>query len=194
MLAGLRQPGGGHHRLRLRPRFHQRPSPGPDLLRPAFWSPPPEAGECGGVGGCVGPYIVADKGFEGEENHRRWLESYGGRIVCPPKRNGRKKRRWPKRLRRWAASIRQIIETVYEKLHDTFALRRERPHDMAGLRARLAAREGCAAQLLHLAQRTTRPSSVSFRRFAGLMRSQPTPSVVRVRSSLPSHLPLTSMK
>ncbi len=64
---------------------------------------------------------------------------YGARIVCPPKRNGRK-RRWPKHLRRWAASIRQIIESVYDKLHGTFGLRRERPHDMSGLRARLAAR------------------------------------------------------
>jgi hypothetical protein len=81
----------------------------------------------GSVGSAaLGPY-VADKGFEGEENHRRWLGSYGARVVCPPKRNGRK-RRWPKRLRRWAASIRQIIESVYEKLHDTFGLRRERPH------------------------------------------------------------------
>jgi hypothetical protein len=93
----------------------------------------------GSVGSAaVGPY-VADKGFEGEENHRRWLDLYGACVVCPPKRNGRK-RRWPKRLRRWAASIRQIIETVYKKLHDTFGLRRERPHEMAGLRARLAAR------------------------------------------------------
>jgi Transposase DDE domain len=93
----------------------------------------------GSVGSAaLGPY-VADKGFEGEENHQRWLDLYGARIVCPPKRNERK-RRWPKRLRRWAASIRQIVETVYEKLHDTFGLRRERPHDMAGLRARLAAR------------------------------------------------------
>jgi hypothetical protein len=93
----------------------------------------------GSVGSAaLGPY-VADRGFEGEENHRRWLDLYGVRIVCPPKRNGRK-RRWPKRLRRWAASIRQIVEIVYEKLHDTFGLRRERPHDMAGLRARLAAR------------------------------------------------------
>ncbi len=37
------------------------------------------------------------------------------------------------------ASIRQIIETVYDKLHNTFGLRRERPHDVSGLRARLAA-------------------------------------------------------
>jgi hypothetical protein len=86
----------------------------------------------------LGPY-VADKGFEGEENHRRWLNLYGARIICPPKRNGRS-RSWPKRLRRWAASIRQIVETVYEKLHNTFGLRRERPHDISGLRVRLAAR------------------------------------------------------
>src|SRR5215218_3084516 len=28
----------------------------------------------------AGPY-VADKGFEGEENHRRWLDRYGTRII-----------------------------------------------------------------------------------------------------------------
>src|SRR3712207_5662224 len=38
---------------------------------------------------------VADKGFEGKENHRRWQESYGVRIIHPPKRNSRKP--WPKR-------------------------------------------------------------------------------------------------
>jgi Transposase DDE domain len=86
----------------------------------------------------LGPYVT-DKGFEGEENHRRWLGLYGAGVICPPKRNGRK-RIWPKRLRRWAASIRQVIESVYEKLHTTFGLRRERPHDLAGLQARLAAR------------------------------------------------------
>src|SRR5215217_2748489 len=86
----------------------------------------------------TGPYVT-DKGFEGEENHRRWLDLYGACIVCPPRQNGRK-RRWPKRLRRWAASIRQIVETVYEKLHNAFGLRTERAHELSGLRARLAAR------------------------------------------------------
>jgi hypothetical protein len=86
----------------------------------------------------AGPY-VADKGFEGEENHRRWLDLYGVRIVHPPKRNSRK-RSWPKRLRRWVASIRQIIESVYDKLFNAFGLWRERPHELSGLRARLAAR------------------------------------------------------
>ena len=87
---------------------------------------------------CSGPY-VADKGFEGEENHRRWLEGYGVQIIHPPKRNSRK-RSWPKQLRRWVASIRQIVESVYDKLFNTFGLWRERPHELEGLRSRLAAR------------------------------------------------------
>jgi len=87
---------------------------------------------------CSGPY-VADKGFEGVENHRRWQESYGASIIHPPKRNARK-RSWSKHLRQWVAGIRQIVESVYEKLFNTFGLWGERPHELQGLRARLAAR------------------------------------------------------
>ena len=91
------------------------------------------------VGSAFSGAYVADKGFEGEENHRRWLDRYGVRIIHPPKRNSLK-RSWPKHLRRWLASIRQIIESVYDKLFNTFGLWRERPHELEGLRARLAAR------------------------------------------------------
>jgi hypothetical protein len=87
---------------------------------------------------CSGPYI-ADKGFEGAENRRRWRDCYGARLIHPPKRNSRKES-WSKRLRRWVASIRQIVESVYDKLFNTFGLWRERPHELSGLRARLAAR------------------------------------------------------
>ena len=59
-------------------------------------------------------------------------------IIHPPKPNSRKV--WSKRLRRWVASIRQIAESVYDKLFDTFGLWRERPHKLEGLRVRLAAR------------------------------------------------------
>jgi hypothetical protein len=41
---------------------------------------------------------------------------------------------------RWVAGIRQIVESVYNKLFNTFGLWRERPHELSGLRARLAAR------------------------------------------------------
>ena len=38
------------------------------------------------------------------------------------------------------AGIRQIVESVYDKLFNAFGLWRERPHELQGLRARLAAR------------------------------------------------------
>jgi hypothetical protein len=47
---------------------------------------------------------------------------------------------WSKRLRRWLAGVRQIVETVYEKLWHTFRLDRDRPHDLSGFQARLAAK------------------------------------------------------
>ncbi len=126
---------GRRHRLWLFCCFHLRPAGGRDFLRRAA-STEPSAAERG-IGFPSGAY-VADKGFEGEENHRRWLECYGVRIIHPPKRNSRKP--WPKRLRRWVARMRQIVESVYDKLFNTFGLWRERPHEVEGLRARLAAR------------------------------------------------------
>jgi Transposase DDE domain len=102
-----------------------------------------------------GPYI-ADKGFEGLENHRRWQENYGASIIHPPKRNSRK-RSWSKRLRRWVASIRQIVESVYDKLFNAFGLWRERPHELSGLRARLAARVALHNFCIWLNDRLGRP-------------------------------------
>lgn len=84
-----------------------------------------------------GPY-VADKGFLGQQAHRRWCQCYGATVIAPPQR--RSKHYWPKALRRWLASIRQIVETVFEKLHNSFRLNRERPHDLTGFQARLAAK------------------------------------------------------
>ena len=84
-----------------------------------------------------GVYVV-DKGFEGQAKQRAWWRGYGAQVICPPKRNS--KTPWPKRLRRWLAGIRQMVETVYEKLHHTFRLDRERPHDLSGFQARLAAK------------------------------------------------------
>jgi hypothetical protein len=36
--------------------------------------------------------------------------------------------------------VRQIVETAYEKGHHPFGLRRERPHDLTGSQARVAAK------------------------------------------------------
>lgn len=85
----------------------------------------------------LGPYVV-DKGFEGQERHARWHEVYGARVICPPKRNSRHP--WSKAQRRWLATVRQVVETVYDKLYHTFRLDRERPHALGGFHARVAAK------------------------------------------------------
>jgi hypothetical protein len=82
---------------------------------------------------------VADKGFAGGRPHQRWREQMHVEIVTPPHQTSQRER-WPKALRRWLASIRQIIETVNDKLLNTFRLARERPHDLTGFQARLAAK------------------------------------------------------
>ena len=81
---------------------------------------------------------VADKGFEGYKRHRHWKLDYGAHVVSAP-RECSKRVRWPKQLRRWLASIRQIVETVNNCLHNVFRLDSERPHALDGFQARLAA-------------------------------------------------------
>ena len=85
----------------------------------------------------LGPY-VADKGFTGRQAHRRRLLAYAAQLITAPYAHSRT--RWPTALRRWLAGIRQIIESVYDKLLNTFRLSRERPHDLSGFQARLAAK------------------------------------------------------
>jgi hypothetical protein len=81
---------------------------------------------------------VADKGFAGDQLHRYWKAAYGAEVVSPPHQHS--KVRWSKPWRRWLAGLRQIIETIYDKLLNTFRLARERPHALDGFQARLAAK------------------------------------------------------
>jgi len=87
----------------------------------------------------LGAY-VADTGFEGDTRWHTGADQYGAEVVCPPKPKHTKSRRWPKALRRAHAGLRQIIETVNDRLLDTLGLEHERPHAMDGVRARLAAK------------------------------------------------------
>jgi hypothetical protein len=56
------------------------------------------------------------------------------------------------------ASIRQIVETVTEKLHHTFRLQRERPHDSSDLHARLTAKIALHNFCIWLNQQLARPN------------------------------------
>lgn len=85
---------------------------------------------------------VADTGFEGDDRWHTWAGRYGAEVVCPPKPSHTKSRRWPKAVRRAHAALRQIVETVNDRLLETFGLEHERPHSLGGVRARLAAKVG----------------------------------------------------
>ncbi len=106
-------------------------------------------------GAAAGPYLT-DKGFEGQDHHRRWREDYGARLICPPKRTS--VHPWPKPLRRWLAGKRQMVETVLDKLFHSFRLDRERPHALDGLQARLAAKIGLHNFCLWFNQQCARPN------------------------------------
>lgn len=85
----------------------------------------------------LGPY-VADKGFTSRQAQRRWQQLYHAQVIAPPYAHSLTP--WPQAVRTWFNSIRQIVETVYDKLLNTFRLNRERPHDLSGFQARLGAK------------------------------------------------------
>jgi hypothetical protein len=99
---------------------------------------------------------VADKGFAGERPYQQWGQQYAAEVVTAPHQRSRH-RRWPKALRRWLAGLRQIIETINDKLLNTFRLARERPHDLTGFQARLAAKVALHNFCLWLNQQLGRP-------------------------------------
>jgi hypothetical protein len=108
------------------------------------------------VGAATSRPYVADKGFSGRENRARWSEFYRAQVISPPTRRNRHP--WPKSLRRWLASIRQIVETLYDKLHNTWRLGRERPHDLSGFQTRLAAKMALHNFCIWLNQKLDRPN------------------------------------
>ena len=152
-------------------RLYRRAEHGGEFLRPQ--SPPESEAFERGLDQ-LGTLRSRLKGFEGAENHRCWQQSYGARLIHPPKRNSRKP--WSKRLRRWVAGIRQIVESVYDKFFNAFGLWWERPHELSGLRARLAARVALHYFCIWLNDQLGRPLA-GLRRLVGVVSSQLTPSV-----------------
>lgn len=83
-------------------------------------------------------YYIADNGFHGAPNQRRWAQAYHADVISPPQNSHPSA--WPKPFRRWFDGHRQIVETVHEKLLSFFRLDLDRAHDLAGFRMRLAAK------------------------------------------------------
>jgi hypothetical protein len=81
---------------------------------------------------------LADMGFSGPSRHREWYLRTGSLLVCAPQKGHAPP--WPRLHRRAIATMRQIVETVHDKLLNRFRLQAERPHSISGLLARLYAK------------------------------------------------------
>jgi hypothetical protein len=88
------------------------------------------------VGQLAHTIYLTDNGFCG--HYADWRQSYAACVISPPQRS-QSRHPWPKAWRRWLAGLRQIVETVHDKLLNTFRLDGERPHLLQGFRIRLAA-------------------------------------------------------
>ena len=102
----------------------------------------------------AGPY-VADSGFAGRARQQRYAAVYGAQVLCPPKRTSRHP--GTPAYRRWLAGLRQIVETVADKLQTAFGLLQERPHALTGFQARLVAKAALHNFCIWLNERYGRP-------------------------------------
>ena len=103
----------------------------------------------------VSDRYVADMGFSGQTCQARWARDYGAVVVSAPQTGS--KRAWPKPWRTWLAGIRQVVETVTERLLEAFRLDHERPHDLSGFHARVAAKVGLHNACVWLNRELGRP-------------------------------------
>lgn len=90
------------------------------------------------VGHFTYAYYLADNGFVGAANALHWNLDYGAMLCAAPARL--KEDIWPRLWRNWLKSLRQIVETVYDKLENWFGLGRDRNHELSGFQVRFAAK------------------------------------------------------
>lgn len=109
-----------------------------------------------------GAVYFTDSGFQGRALHQMWQHEFGAEVVTPPQRvGGPGKTPWVlpwKEVRSWIASLRQIIESAFGKLHHVFRLRDERPHTLEGFLTRLAAKITLHNFCIFLNQKLGRPN------------------------------------
>jgi hypothetical protein len=90
---------------------------------------------------------LADSGFAGRAARARWAE-FGADVLAPPQRGSGD--RWPKPVRAQHRRHRQIVETVFARLHGPLRLERDRPRSLGGLLTRIAAKIALSNALIRL--------------------------------------------
>lgn len=99
------------------------------LHPPQDWMGPVQAS-----GSASGRFLGADAGFTGPRWHQHWQADYGVEVVTPP--DGL----IPPATARWFSGLRQVIETVFAHLCDSFGLKYPGAHTTWGLITRIAAK------------------------------------------------------
>lgn len=104
----------------------------PRVATPDSFSPELAVGLSFGV-----PYL-ADGGFSGQRWIDHWLKEYEVEVIAPPPPNA--SNAWNVEDKKWLSRHRQIIETVFSRLAETFGLTRLNAHSDWGKITRLAAK------------------------------------------------------
>jgi hypothetical protein len=100
----------------------------PEVTAPQEWvGPVPSCGRASGK-----PKL-ADSGFVGEEWLRHWAREYGAEVIPKPKGASQE-------LGRWFSSLRQVVETAFAHLCESFGLKYPGAHTKWGLITRIAAK------------------------------------------------------
>lgn len=104
------------------PRNPRRPAPPSDWLGPLQ--------SCGQASARP---IIADKGFDGDEWLSHWAIDYRADVVTAPRKR-------PRSETRWLSSLRQVVETAFSNLCDSFGLKFPGAHTTWGLVTRIASK------------------------------------------------------
>jgi hypothetical protein len=100
----------------------------PALDLPADWVGPVQS-----CGPASGKPKLTDTGFVGEEWLEHWARDYGATVVPKPKHAS-------PALSRWFGSLRQVVETAFAHLCESFGLKYPGAHTKWGLLTRIAAK------------------------------------------------------
>lgn len=87
----------------------------------------------------AGPYLT-DLGFAGQRWGRHWRQHYGATVITKADSRALPTAAERYRAAHWLSSLRQVVETVFHWLTDTFGLKFPRARTYWGLLTRLAAK------------------------------------------------------
>jgi hypothetical protein len=107
----------------LHPETHQ-----PKVTPPTEWMAPVHS-----CGPASHKPVMTDRGFRGEDWLAHWATSYGVQVCPPPPPAAQAQRRW------WSA-VRQVVETAFSHLSESFGLKYPGAHTRWGLLTRVAAK------------------------------------------------------